>query len=258
MYLLKRKSLIISQTKDFLFLLVLSTGFWFFFELINIILQNWSYVMLPIEKTTRYLGYVFSYATVLPAIFETAQIIEALGIFKNSKIIKIRSFKNENAKKILLIGISSFLLTILIPKIFFPLVWVSLIFVFEYFNLITSNDSLVLDINEGNGERVYTLFLAGIVCGLMWELFNWKAGAKWIYHLPYLNSPKLFEMPIAGYLGFGFFALECYSFYLMVTNIQRKMNLILFNIIIFVFVLLISTVTIPLIDKITVKVFTIQ
>ena len=33
---------------------------------------------------------------------------------------------------------------------------------------------------------------------------------KWIYHVPWASEPKLFEMPLLGYLGYLPFALELY------------------------------------------------
>lgn len=257
-YMLKKESLIVSRTNDFLFLLLISISFWFIFEIFNILLKNWSYIMLPFDTKLRYLGYIFSYATVLPAIFQTAEFLETIGIFKNSKIKKINLLKDNKLKFLLSSGLISFLLSIILPKIFFPLVWISLIFVFEYFNIINENDSLFSDLNEGRGDRIYTIFTAGMICGFMWELFNWKAGAKWIYHIPYLNSPKLFEMPLAGYLGFGFFALECYSFYLLIINMKRKTKPLVFYSLILISTIIITLTTIPLIDKYTVRIFTIQ
>jgi predicted flap endonuclease-1-like 5' DNA nuclease len=47
--------------------------------------------------------------------------------------------------------------------------------------------------------------------GLLWELFNVRARGKWIYTVPGFEDLKLFEMPVAGFLGFPPFALECFA-----------------------------------------------
>ncbi len=57
----------------------------------------------------------------------------------------------------------------------------------------------------------YALLLSGVVCGILWELLNFWAGAKWKYTVPWPQGPKLFEMPLLGYLGFPPFALGCAS-----------------------------------------------
>lgn len=54
---------------------------------------------------------------------------------------------------------------------------------------------------------------AGVLCGVLWEFWNYYALAKWTYHLPFLGSLehyRLFEMPILGFLGFPAFAVECW------------------------------------------------
>jgi hypothetical protein len=53
----------------------------------------------------------------------------------------------------------------------------------------------------------------GIVCGLLWECWNYWAHTKWVYTVPVPPHVKLFEMPLAGYLGFPAFAVECFVMY---------------------------------------------
>ena len=57
------------------------------------------------------------------------------------------------------------------------------------------------------------LLLSGLICGILWEFWNFWAGAKWVYSIPYLNGFRVFEMPLAGFLGFPPFALICYLMY---------------------------------------------
>jgi hypothetical protein len=47
------------------------------------------------------------------------------------------------------------------------------------------------------------------VCGVLWETWNYWARVKWMYTVPGFESLKVFEMPLAGFLGFPPFALEC-------------------------------------------------
>jgi hypothetical protein len=66
-------------------------------------------------------------------------------------------------------------------------------------------------------------------CGFLWELFNFWAGSKWIYTVPYVGSLKVFEMPILGFLGFPPFAVECYvmtnSFFFLDTWVEKNASL---------------------------------
>jgi hypothetical protein len=52
--------------------------------------------------------------------------------------------------------------------------------------------------------------VAGAICGLLWEFWNFWALTKWVYDIPYVGWLKVFEMPILGFLGFPPFAVECY------------------------------------------------
>ena len=44
---------------------------------------------------------------------------------------------------------------------------------------------------------------------------------KWVYHIPYVGEPKLFEMPVLGYGGYLPFALEVYAVVQMVNLLVR-------------------------------------
>lgn len=269
-YAVKSDSLIISRTKEFIYMLFLSTGLWFFFEIINVRLENWKYIMLPYDKTERYTGYIFSYATVLPIIFETLELIESLNLFKK---VKIKSFKikKEHLNYSIYLGIMMFFLVLILPEYFFPLIWVCFIFIFEPVNYRIGVRSLLREVSAGRISKFLNLLLTGLIVGFIWEALNYKAGAKWIYTLPYLNHPKLFEMPLAGYLGFPAFAVECYVIYntlsyfkhsitwehdSQIKNITMKNYKLFYPLLILTVIITIIT-AIYLIDKYTVKSFTI-
>ena len=64
---------------------------------------------------------------------------------------------------------------------------------------------------EGTPVRLVSLFAAGLICGVLWEFWNYWAHAKWVYTVPIMQDFKVFEMPLVGYLGFPAFALECFA-----------------------------------------------
>jgi hypothetical protein len=65
--------------------------------------------------------------------------------------------------------------------------------------------------------------LGGLLCGVVWEFWNYWAGAKWSYSIPFFNKWKIFEMPVLGFLGFLPFALECWVLYHLLRAIPRHM-----------------------------------
>ena len=88
---------------------------------------------------------------------------------------------------------------------------------FETGDLISSGaESILGDLRQRHYGRLINLLLAGLVCGFAWELWNYRAGGKWIYSVPILPNLRLFEMPLPGYLGFPPFAVECFVMYIWV------------------------------------------
>ncbi len=266
-YSIKKNSLIISKTKEFIYMLFVSSGLWFVFEIFNYFLKNWSYINLPYDKNLRYFGYFVSYATVLPAIFETYELIKTLKIFDRVNLKIKLNLTEKKLKSLIYTGVFLLIVSLFLPKYFFPFIWVSFIFVFEPLNYIYGTRSLLREVSY-NAKKIFEIFTAGMICGFLWEMWNFKAGAKWIYHLPYLNEPKLFEMPVYGYLGFGFFALECYAIYNFLSyfkkcisfedDTQTPLTFKDFNnfyFILFISIVLISIISITIIDRYTVKNF---
>ena len=70
----------------------------------------------------------------------------------------------------------------------------------------------------GSFRTTARLLLAGLVCGLLWESFNYLAPQKWIYTVRGLDELKLFEMPLLGFLGFPALALDAFSFFAFVSH----------------------------------------
>ena len=77
-------------------------------------------------------------------------------------------------------------------------------------------ESLRGDFRQGHSGRLINLLVAGLVCGVAWECWNYWAHTKWVYTVPVPPDIKLFEMPLAGYLGFPAFAVECFTMYVFV------------------------------------------
>ena len=195
----------------FLILLPLSLTVWLVFEVLNFRLNNWSYMGLPQDRLWRWLGYAASYATVLPGLFSTGRLLEFLGLYKATAASK--PLGNVAALRVPLVvtGLVFLLLPLALPRLFFPLVWLAFIPLLEPLNHAFGDRSLLAGLGVGDRRPLWLLMTAGMVCGLLWEFWNWRAGARWVYHLPMDAGPKLFEMPMGGYLGFPFFAVECFA-----------------------------------------------
>ena len=106
----------------------------------------------------------------------------------------------------------------------FPFVWVGLIFLLDplLYRVGAREESFSGQAEKGDYSTLAQLFLAGMVCGLLWEFWNYWAGSKWIYSVPKLGFLKIFEMPLLGFFGFPFFALECYLGYRLFTLLRKR------------------------------------
>jgi len=193
---------------------LLSIPLWLIFEAYNLRLQNWIYTGVPQPWPLATLGYGWSFATITPGIFETADLIASFGWFRPTKPAE---FSIAAQRGMILFGAACLLVPVLTPgpvgSHLFALVWIGFVFLLDPINFRLGLPSLIGDFAEGYRARFYSLLLSGFVCGWLWEFWNYWAAAKWHYIFPVLQGWKIFEMPIPGYLGFLPFALECFVMY---------------------------------------------
>jgi hypothetical protein len=211
-YYLKANSLIINRTKEFFLLIPWSIFIWLIFEAANLSLENWYYIYLPHSMVERWLGYGVAYATVLPAIFETTELLETLRVFKNASTKRI-IFSPTGLQILIAIGTFCLITSLVIPQYFFSLIWLGFTFLLEPFLYRFGGRSLLRDLEDGKPRKIYLLLIAGLVCGFLWEFWNYWARSKWIYTVPFFEELKGFEMPFLGFLGFPPFAVQAYVMY---------------------------------------------
>ena len=211
-YRLKGNSLIMSRTREFLLMIVWSFTLWLFFEMVNLVMRNWYYINAPNSGLVRFFGYGVSYGTVLPGIFETTELLETLGLFKTAPAPSFKMSRRWFAG-FMITGSLFLILPLIVPIYTFPLIWGSFIFLLEPINYRGGGKSLLADWEKGSLRKFYLLLFSGLICGFLWEFWNFWARTKWIYTVPFFDELKLFEMPLLGFLGFPPFAVECYVIY---------------------------------------------
>lgn len=207
-----------SAPAEFLFLAVFSIPLWLVFEGYNAFIENWHYIGLPENPALRGLGYAWAFATIWPAIFETGDLVASL---RDRRAPRGRAALREVPSRLgpwgrvsTAFGTAMLLWPLVWPSPYLAApVWLGFIFLLDPINARAGDESLLCDFGAGRYERVINLTLAGLVCGFLWEFWNYWAGAKWVYTVPILPEWKLFEMPLPGYLGFPVFALECFTMY---------------------------------------------
>jgi hypothetical protein len=220
-YKMKGNSLLMNRTKEFFLLMPWSVAVWLFFELVNLSMKNWYYINIPSNTPMRWIGYMIAYATVLPGIFETTELLGSIGLYRGFSVTAIP----ESRKWYIpfwIVGGAFLILPITVPRYGFPLIWVSLIFLLEPINHRFGGKSVMRDWQRGDPTKFLLLLTAGLACGLLWEFWNFWARSKWVYTVPFFDQIKGFEMPSLGFLGFPPFAVECYVIYNFISLFRQK------------------------------------
>ena len=206
---------------EFLFLAFVSVPLWLIFELYNkYCIHNWYYVGLPDDRLLRYFGYVWSFATIWPAIFETGELVST---YRDRRAPSYRAEEpgprhlGAVAWTAVGLGVLMLIVPILYPSTYLAApVWLGFILLLDPLNARAGAESILGDVRDRHYGRLINLLAAGLACGLIWEFWNYWAGTKWKYNVPILPELRLFEMPIAGFGGFPPFALECFTMYVAV------------------------------------------
>lgn len=226
-FALRGHSRLRSSPREFLSAALWSVPLWMIFEAYNFHLENWMYVGVPESYLEQALASSWAFATILPAIFESADLLAALGYFEKASARGWR-FYWRGRRVLMVLGAVFLVAPLLLPTrsaaYLFALVWLGFVFLLEPINYARGHDSLLRDLEADRGQRLYCLMFAGLLCGLLWEFWNYWAVARWVYVFPMFQSLKVFEMPLPGYLGFPPFALECFAMYQFASGEFRRLG----------------------------------
>lgn len=223
-YALTGDSLWVNRRGEFWRLIPLSVLFWMIFEGVNIYLKNWHYINIPTDLSLggdltvaggwwKWPGFFVSYGTVLPLLYETYDLLEALGLYRGRRV---RAIPVTTAWHLpfALIGLFFLFAPMFWPRYTFPLIWGAFSFLLEPVIRTRGGRSIMGEWENGSLRTFFLMLSAGFICGGLWEFWNYWAVTKWVYTVPYVGGWKIFEMPVLGFAGFPPFAVEC----LVMTN----------------------------------------
>jgi len=172
----------------------------------------WRYHGLEPNLFLRRVGYDWAFATIFPAIFLTAAVLRAT-IFHRARVRPWRLSPRVLSVMLAAGAVGAVLPLLVVSTWLVPLVWIAWVLMLEPLNYRRGRPSWLADLAVGDASRLFGLLASGVLCGVLWELWNYWAAARWTYAVPYLGEVKIFEMPVLGYLGFPPFALEAYAMY---------------------------------------------
>jgi hypothetical protein len=213
-----------TRAREAPFLFLASIGIWLMFEAYNFHLRNWAYLGVPPNPLLRDLAYAWSFSTIAPAVFEIADLVEVvLGRRRKGGDPALAEIGGPRSISILA-GLSLVIVPLTLPSsvasYLFGAVWIGFIFLVDPINERLGARSLRRLWKSGDRSQVFSLLLAGLICGFLWETWNYQAmragGAYWVYTIP--DALRVFglhfgQMPVLGLLGFPPFALELSCLY---------------------------------------------
>jgi hypothetical protein len=223
---LRGHSLIHDRPREALMLAWISVGCWLLFEAYNFRLLNWYYVGVPERPLERDWAFVWSFATIMPGLFETADVLEGLG-FLGGLRVKPRALPPALLAVAFVVGLAFVSIPALLPvhvaRYTFGFVWIGFILLLEPINMGLGAASPLGDWGRGDPRSALRLLTAGLVGGFLWEFWNYWATAGWRYTVPWPLDFGVyyFRMPVLGLLGFPPFAWECWAMFQLLKRMLR-------------------------------------
>lgn len=205
--------MMLGQPRMFLWLFPVSAVFWWSFEYLNRFVQNWYYVGAQTLTTWDYfMQATVPFSTVLPAVLSTRELLSTFPRL-SAGMDRLPAF---HVRHLHMAGWGVFILACaglmslgIWPNYAFPLVWLAPLALITSLQMVTGDETIFSATPRGDWRSLWWAALAAVVCGICWELWNYKSLAHWEYAIPFVHEYKIFEMPILGYAGYLPFGLEC-------------------------------------------------
>ena len=215
-------SLVVRSPKIMVVMFIVASPYWWAFEGINQITQNWVYVTPTEEDSGGLVGVIqasLSYSTVVPAVFEVSELIGSFGFIK--RFARFPSLVLSRPQIILagVFGLGSLVTMLIWPTYLFPMTWLCLFFIFDPINNLAGRPSIIAQVKNGDYRTVVAFALGALVCGFFWEMWNRDASVSWEYNIGYLDFARIFQMPLLGYGGYLPFGLETYAVFHFVAGL---------------------------------------
>jgi hypothetical protein len=198
--------------RGFVLLFASSVPAWWLFEAINYRAANWEYLGSDtFTDFEYYLLCTISFSTVMPAVFETAELVRSFRWMERLTTGPRLHPTPAVNRGMFAVGAAMLAMMLLWPKVCYPFVWTSLVFILEPLNCWLGRRHFLQDLQRGDWRLVASLALGALICGFFWEMWNYYSYPKWIYHTPGAQFLHIFEMPLLGYGGYIPFALELWA-----------------------------------------------
>ncbi|MDA1128785.1 MAG: hypothetical protein O2913_08810 [Chloroflexi bacterium] len=204
-------SLLVRSPRIVALMFVAAIPYWWTFEVINQITQNWIYIGPDNRTLFDFMSASLSFSVVIPAVFEVSEFIGSFNFIKRFAGLPAFALSRRQISLLAVFGILSLAAMLLWPTYLFPITWLCLFFIFDPINNLRGRPSILSHVSKGDWRLVVMFALGALVCGFFWEMWNNTTSVSWEYDFAYLDFGRVFQMPIMGYGGYLPFGLETYA-----------------------------------------------
>lgn len=186
-----------------------SAAFWWLFEYLNQFVGNWHYAGAQLRSDWDYfLQASLPFSTVLPAVASTWAWLRQFPRLDAMALPALPGHATL-ARFALPAGLLALGGVGIWPETLFPMLWVAPLLVLWALQELVLGETVLTPLEHGDWRPLLQPALAALICGLLWEFWNYGSLAKWHYSIPYVQRFHIFEMPLLGYAGYLPFGIEC-------------------------------------------------
>lgn len=212
-YMRSGRSMITSQTGYLIMLFLFSALFWWYFEYLNQFVQNWYYVNVEnLGPFEYFIHATLPFATVLPAVIGTRDLLFTFPRISAGLDDFVRINQGNHRKTAafaLIFATTGLALISMWPNYLFPMLWLAPLVIPASIIILYRGKPVFKDLTNGNWRNIYLLALSALICGFLWEMWNYYSFTRWEYSVPFVDRFNIFEMPLLGYAGYLPFGLQC-------------------------------------------------
>src|SRR5260370_12416804 len=192
---LKGRSLLMTDRLEFLVVATVSIAGWWLFEFYNEprfwkseLELWWHYHNLEPNLFLRRVGYDWAFATIFPLLFLTAEVF-ATTVFKRKGPGLVIKLSKPAQIALVLLGAAGAIAPLVYPSVWLaPVIWLSFILFLDPLNAMRGWPSITGDLAHGDWRRLWSLLASGLVCGVLWQIWNYWALSKWTYTVAYMGN----------------------------------------------------------------------
>ena len=213
-------SLIVRSPKIMATMFILAVPYWWMFEAINQVIQNWVYIgSNPETNLFSLIQTSLAFSVVIPAVFEVSELVGSFNFINRFARMPALVLNRQQVAIIGILGVLSLAALLTWPKYLFPITWLSLFFIFDPINYLTGRPSITANVRHGDWRLVVAFALGALICGFFWEMWNYQATISWQYNIGFFDFARIFHMPLLGYGGYLPFGLETYAMFHFVVGL---------------------------------------